>query len=71
MLQAINGILQTALGLGIDKLTVPQMLLRTVIVYAFMVLIVRWGDLTGSETGSRGTHECSCEMVRSSGPRWR
>jgi uncharacterized membrane protein YcaP (DUF421 family) len=44
MLRAINEALQIALGLGVDKLTVPQMLLRTVIVYAFMVLIVRWGE---------------------------
>ena len=36
--------LQTALGLGADQLTVPQMLLRTVVVYAFTVLIVRWGE---------------------------
>ena len=44
MLLAIERMLQTALGLGADQLTVPQMLVRTVVVYAFTVLIVRWGE---------------------------
>jgi len=44
MLEAINNILQTALGLGADQLTVPQMLTRTVIVYTVTVVIVRWGE---------------------------
>jgi hypothetical protein len=41
---AIGRMLQTALGLGADQLTVPQMLLRTVVVYSFTVLVVRWGE---------------------------
>lgn len=44
MLEAINSILQTALGLGADQLTVAQMLVRTVIVYTVTVVIVRWGE---------------------------
>lgn len=44
MLEAIGKVLEVALGLGSDKITAPQMLLRTVIIYTFTLVIVRWGE---------------------------
>lgn len=44
MLEAIGKVLEVALGLGSDKITALQMLLRTVIIYTFTLVIVRWGE---------------------------
>ena len=44
MLTMVQSLVRSAWGLGGGELTALQMLLRTIVVYGFMLLIVRWGE---------------------------